>query len=247
MFQNLISIKSPHEEILSWQYQFICPFHLDFTTIMILAAILLTYSIFNYGNYLSDKNFSKLPFLFINFLMKTLRGGFKVASQPFFPLIVVLFLLFYTSNATMSLPFTICITAFVPIVFFGALITFGSANIIGFHEGKLKILNLFFPPGTPRIISFILVPVELIAYGARFISLSVRLFANMLAGYILMEMFFTFLLMSNLNPFINIIPSFLIIGTLTLLSMLKLLISFLQAYIFSLLISFYLNDPINVH
>jgi len=97
------------------------------------------------------------------------------------------------------------------------------------------------------MISFILVPVEIIAYVARLVSLSVRLFANMLAGYILMEMFFTFLLMSLSSPFVNIIPSFLLFIVLVLLAMLKLLISFLQAYIFSLLVSFYLNDPIHLH
>jgi F-type H+-transporting ATPase subunit a len=150
-------------------------------------------------------------------------------------------------NAVMSVPFTICITTFLPIVFFGALITFGTANIIGLYQNKLKFLNLFLPPGTPRMISFILVPVEIIAYVARLVSLSVRLFANMLAGYILMEMFFTFLLMSLSSPFVNIIPSFLLFIVLVLLAMLKLLISFLQAYIFSLLVSFYLNDPIHLH
>ncbi len=247
LFNTIINIKSPHEEILSWQIQLICPWSIDFTTLMVWGAALITYVFFSYNNYLLDKAYSKFPFIFSKFLLTTLRGGFKVPAQPFFPLIFILFLWFYMGNAVMSIPFTICITTFLPIVFFGALITFGTANIIGLYQNKLKFLNLFLPPGTPRMISFILVPVEIIAYVARLVSLSVRLFANMLAGYILMEMFFTFLLMSLSSPFVNIIPSFLLFIVLVLLAMLKLLISFLQAYIFSLLVSFYLNDPIHLH
>jgi len=84
MFKNILVIKSPHEEILSWQIHNICPWSLDFTSLMILGAALITYAFFNYNNYLLDKSYSKFPFIFSKFLLTTLRGGFKVPSQPFF-------------------------------------------------------------------------------------------------------------------------------------------------------------------
>jgi len=115
------------------------------------------------------------------------------------------------------------------------------------HKNKLKFLNLFLPPGAPKLISFLLVPVEFIAYMARIVSLTARLFANMLSGYILMEIMFSFLLIALSNVIITFIPVIIMFTLIFSVAMLKILIAFLQAYIFSLLVSFYLNDPIFLH
>lgn len=125
--------------------------------------------------------------------------------------------------------------------------TFGVANVMGIYQNKLKFLNLFLPTGAPMVMSFLLVPVELIAYVARLVSLTVRLFANMLAGYILMEMFFSFFLMMINDLPVNYLSGLFILGLIFLIAILKILIAFLQAFIFSLLLSFYLNDPIKLH
>ena len=95
--------------------------------------------------------------------------------------------------------------------------------------------------------SFLLVPVEIIAYVARFVSLTVRLFANMLAGYILMEMFFSFFLVMLGSLPVNYFGAGLVFILIFSIAILKILIAFLQAFIFSLLLSTYLNDPIKLH
>lgn len=246
VFKLLIQ-NSPHEEIMSWNWSYFCPGSINFAMLTIFLTAVVMYYIFSYSTALLDKPYSSTLLLFFKFLLVTLRNGFKQTHQPLLPLTFTIFLWFYVTNLMSALPFTISLTTVLPIILLCALMTFGTANLLGIYQHKLKFLNLFLPPGAPKLISFLLVPVELIAYWARLISLTARLFANMLSGYILMEIMFSFLLLAGQNILVTVVPSIILFILVFCVAMLKILIAFLQAYIFSLLVSFYLNDPIELH
>lgn len=247
MFQTILNIFSPHEEIMYWPAQFVCPGTFTLVALTSIAVFVNFNFLAGYSYYQRDQEFTKWVVLFFKLFKTTLQNGFKVFYQPWLPICFSLFFWFYFTNLCSVLPFTASLTTCFPIIFICTLMTFGVANVMGVYQNKLKFLNLFLPTGAPMVMSFLLVPVEIIAYGARLISLTVRLFANMLAGYILMEMFFSFFLMMMNDLPVNYLSGLIILVLIFLIAILKILIAFLQAFIFSLLLSFYLNDPIKLH
>jgi len=199
----------------------------------------------SYNRFNSDQKYLQFAKIFIRLCTNTLKSGFQIPNQPTLPIILLTFILFYLTNFLSIFPFTNSFTTSLPIVFTFVIITFGTINLIGLYLNKMKFLTLFFPAGVPFVIGLLLVPVELIAYFTRFGSLTVRIFANLLSGYILMEMLFTFFFVIFQTNFL--IEIFLISVVILLISALKIALSVLQAYIFSTLLSFYLNDPIFLH
>ena len=214
-----------------------------------IFVLLLTTSLFNfffsYQSFNLDKKYLYFLVIFIKLCKNTLKTGFKISSQPILPSTLLVFILFYLTNFLSLFPFTNSFTTSLPIVFIFVLMTQGTLNLIGIYINKMKFFTIFFPAGVPAIIGFLLIPVELIAYFARFVSLTVRIFANLLSGYILMEMLFTFFFVICQPSFL--IETFLVALVIILISALKISLSCLQAYIFSTLLSFYLNDPIFLH
>ena len=125
---------------------------------------------------------------------------------------------------------------------------FITINIFGIYRtGFLNFFAIFLPKGTPLNITFLLILIELISYIARVFSLSIRLFANMMAGHTLLKILigFSFSLMFN-NIFlvpIAFIPWIIV----TIIFVLEMLIAFLQAYVFVVLFCIYINDVVASH
>ena len=101
-------------------------------------------------------------------------------------------------------------------------------------------LRLFFPEGAPLWTAVILVPVELVSYLSRPVSLSVRLFANMMVGHTLLKVMGGFVVMLG---FAGILPLALLVG----ITALEFLVAVLQAYVFTILTCIYLHDAIHLH
>jgi F-type H+-transporting ATPase subunit a len=129
---------------------------------------------------------------------------------------------------------------------------FGGVNLIGVFTHGWKVLEAFIPAGVPTAIMPFLVLIEIISYFSRVISLSVRLFANMMSGHTLLKILLAFfwLLFNNLTSSLPIVETlveilpWMIILTVTLL---ECAIAYLQAYVFTVLIAIYLNDCVNLH
>jgi len=138
-------------------------------------------------------------------------------------------------------------TSHLCVTFALAFAIFIGINIIGIKTHGSHMLTLFLPSGTPLALSFLLIPIELVSYFFRVISLSVRLFANMMAGHTLLKVIlgFVWTIAAAGETFylINLIP--LII--LMILSVLELGVAIIQAYIFSILTCIYLKDAFEVH
>jgi ATP synthase subunit 6 len=170
----------------------------------------------------------------------------KKASR-FTPLLYCIFLFVLFLNLVGLIPFSFTLTSHIIVTFAFALILFIGINIIGVKKFGIQYFSLFLPPGTSIVLSLLLVPIELISYIFKPVSLSIRLFANMMAGHTLLKVIagFGFTLM-NLGGglfFLHYLPLLLLIPLLGL----ELAVALIQTFVFSILICIYLNDALNLH
>jgi ATP synthase subunit 6 len=160
--------------------------------------------------------------------------------------IIFSFILF--SNLIGLIPFSFTLTSSFILTFSIALITLIIINILAiYRHGFYQFSNFFLPNGTPLGIAFLLVFIEFISYIARLFSLSIRLFANMMSGHTLLKILigFCFTILFSISVFSSFaaLPWILILGIMIL----EILIAFLQAYVFLILICIYCNDILFVH
>jgi F-type H+-transporting ATPase subunit a len=180
-----------------------------------------------------------------SFIIDTVRTSVGEEALPFFPYIFSLFLFVATGNLLGMLPYSFTFTSQLIITFSLALTVFIVATIVGFIKHGTHYLRLFFPEDVPLYIAPLLIPVEFISYCARPITLSVRLFANMVAGHAMMKIFAGFavvLASSALFP-LAALP----IAINVLLIIFEIFVCILQAYVFTILSCIYLSDAINMH
>jgi len=168
---------------------------------------------------------------------------FTEKQQAFFAFFFYLFIFIFFNNLIGLLPYTYTLTSSFLLTLFLAFIVISGIAWLGFEQRRWSFFNVFFPKGVPVIILFLLVVLELISYLVRLFSLSLRLFANLLAGHLLLKIllsFFWFLLLSASNIFFLSIFffGFLIVGIIFL----EILIAFLQAYVFVFLSLIYLHE-----
>jgi F-type H+-transporting ATPase subunit a len=128
-----------------------------------------------------------------------------------------------------------------------AVMSFGLVLLIGLWKHKLHFFSLFIPHGTPKIMIPLIAAIEFISFMVRPFSLALRLFVAMIAGHILMEVFGSFVISGfnggGLGWGVGILSFIFIIGV----NALELLVVAIQAYVFALLTTLYLNDAINLH
>ena len=187
-----------------------------------------------------------LQFVFENFYLAVvgmIRSQTGSSGLPYFPYVFTLFIFIFCCNFLGLIPFSFTPTAQIFLPFFLAFMSNLALLIIGFYKNGIDFMRLFIPSGiSPFLIPLIFV-IELSTYLLRTFSLSLRLFANMMAGH-------TLLFICSMTLYIGFSASnFLIFFTGYLLVIavfcLELLISFLQAYVFSVLFCVYLNDSLH--
>lgn len=168
-------------------------------------------------------------------------------GKKFFPLIFVLFSFLLTSNLIGMVPYSFTITSHLIVTFGLALTLFLGINIICVKKHKLKFFSLFLPPGSSLALAPLLVPIELVSYMFRVISLPVRLFANMMAGHTLLKVIagFAWTMMSAGGALF--VAHFIPLGLLVLLVGLEFGVAMIQAYVFTILTCMYINDAIHLH
>lgn len=168
-------------------------------------------------------------------------------GQPYFPFLFVLFLFVLQSNLIGLVPYSFTVTSHIIVTFSLALIVFVGVNIIGVNIHKIHFLNLFLPAGTALPLAFLLVPLEIVSFLSKPISLSVRLFANMMAGHTLLKVIAGFAWSMMKSGGFLFIAHLLPLLVLFLLVGLELGVALIQAYVFTVLSCIYLNDSINLH
>jgi ATP synthase subunit 6 len=168
-------------------------------------------------------------------------------SEKYFPFMAVLFMFILSNNLIGMVPYSFTITSHITLTFFMSFSIFVALNIIGFQRHGVQLFSLFLPANSGFFLALLLVPVELISYIARPISLGVRLFINLMAGHSLLKVIVGFswnmLLVENLKAIVFLAP----LLVLVLLMGLELAVAVIQAYVFITLTAIYLNDSEALH
>ena len=175
------------------------------------------------------------------FIAKMINDTAGSNAKSFFPFIFTLFMFVLFANMVGMLPYSFTVTSHIIVTFVLAAIVFIGVTILGFIKHGFKYLGLFVPKGVPIILLPLIVVIEIISYLSRPVSLSVRLFANMMAGHTMLKVFGGFVIS------LGLLGGWLPLGFSVALTGLEILIAFLQAYVFAILTCIYLNDALNLH
>ena len=180
------------------------------------------------------------------FVATTVRSTAGAEGMRFFPFVFTLFMFILTVNFIGLIPYTFTVTSHIIVTAALAITVFLTVLIYGFIRHGLHFFNLFVPKGVPIYILPLIVFIEILSFISRPISHSVRLFANMLAGHITLQVFASFIiLMGGAMGAIGWAGGVLPFAMIVVLMALEALVAFLQAYVFAILTCIYLNDAIH--
>ncbi|MCX7305022.1 MAG: F0F1 ATP synthase subunit A [Hyphomicrobiales bacterium] len=179
------------------------------------------------------------------FVANMLRDAAGKQGMKFFPLVFSLFMFVLVANLLGMFPYFYTVTSQIIVTFFLAMVVILTVVVYGFYKHGLHFLKLFVPSGVPAILLPLVVAIEIISFLSRPISLSVRLFANMLAGHITLKVFSGFVVSLSALGTVGIAGAVLPLGMAVALTGLEFLVAFLQAYVFAVLTCMYLNDAVH--
>ena len=184
------------------------------------------------------QSMAELSYVFIANLVRDTVGA---EGRTYFPFIFTIFMFVLFGNLWGMIPYSFTFTSHIIVTFAMALVIFVGVTLIAIAKHKLHFLTFFMPPGVPMYMAPLLIPIEIISYLSRPISLSVRLFANMLAGHTLLKVFAGFVIS------LGIAAGWLPLVFIVALTGLEIVIAFLQAFVFAILTCLYLNDALHLH
>jgi F-type H+-transporting ATPase subunit a len=210
-----------------------------FMTISIVAITLLMVLSMR-GHALVPNRFQSIAEMSYMFIANLVRDTVGPEGRPYFPFVFSLFMFILFGNLLGMIPYSFTFTSHIIVTFAFAGFIFIGVTLIGIFKHKLHFLSFFLPPGVPVWMAPLLIPIEIISYLSRPVSLSVRLFANMMAGHLLLKVFAGFVIPLGL---LGIMP----LAFLVALTGLEIVIAFLQAFIFTILTCLYISDAIHLH
>jgi len=181
---------------------------------------------------------TEMSYMFVAKMINDTAGS---NARSYFPFVFTLFMFVLFCNMIGMLPYSFTVTSHIIVTFFLAAIVFIGVTVIGFMKHGIKYLLLFVPKGVPIVLLPLIVIIEIISYLSRPISLSVRLFANMMAGHTMLKVFGGFVIS------LGLLGGWLPLSFSVALTGLEILVAFLQAYVFAILTCIYLNDALNLH
>ncbi len=183
------------------------------------------------------QSLAELSYEFVADIVDTNAGH---GAEPYFPFVFTLFMFILTCNLVGLIPFTFTVTSHIIVTFALAFLVFVGVTIIGIVKHGAHFLRLFVPHGVPPVLLLLLVPIEVLSYFIRPFTLSIRLFANMLAGHTMMAIFGGFAAGIGLLAIFPVAINIALVG-------LELLVAALQAYVFAILTCLYLRDALHLH
>jgi len=205
---------------------------------VLVVSIFLILSIKN--KKVIPNRFQIISELLYEFIANMINDNIGHKGKKFFPFIFTLFTFILFGNLLGMLPYSFTFTSHIIVTFVLAMFIFLFITLIGIFMHGFKFFGLFVPKGAPMLMLPLMIPIEIISYLSRPISLSVRLFANMMAGHTMLKIFAGFVF--SLGIF-GIAPLIIDVA----LTALEVLIAILQAYVFTILTCIYLNESINLH
>ena len=178
--------------------------------------------------------------LFYEFIAGLVPDNVGSAGRPYFPFIFSLFMFILFANCIGLVPYAFTVTSHIIVTFALAAVVFVGVTIIAIARHGMKFFSYFLPPGVPLYMAPLLIPIEVLSYLARPVTLSLRLFANMMAGHTMLKVFAGFVIALGIA---GVAPLTVLVG----LYMLELIVAVLQAFVFTILTCLYLHDAIHLH
>jgi F-type H+-transporting ATPase subunit a len=208
------------------------------TITVVAVTLFLTLSM--RGGRLVPGRWQSLAELSYEFIANMIRENVGTEGRKYFPFIFTLFMFILMGNLLGMIPYSYTFTSQIVVTFAIAITIFLGVTVIGIVLHGFHFFTLFVPPGMPIVLAPLLIPIEVISYFVRPVSLSVRLFANMMAGHTMMKVFAGFTAALGV---LGIAPILLLVA----LTGFEIMVAVLQAYVFTVLTCLYLNDAIHLH
>lgn len=174
------------------------------------------------------------------FCASMVRDNIGTEGIEFFPLVLSIFMFVLFGNFLGLIPYSFSFTGQIVVTFALAIFVFVLATAVGFIRHGLHFFSFFLPPGAPLFMAPVLIPIEVISYMSRPVSLGIRLFANMMAGHTMMAVFAGFTITLGFFGFFPILINVAMFG-------LEVIVCALQAYVFTILTCLYLRDAVHLH
>jgi len=200
------------------------------------------------GRALVPGRLQSLAEMFYEFVANMVRDNAGPDARPYFPFVFSIFMFVLFGNMLGMIPYTFTFTSHIIVTFSLALVVFVFVTVLALMKHGMHFFSFFMPHGAPIALAPILIPIEVISYLMRPVSLSIRLFANMMAGHTMLKVFagFTVLMISGLGALgfvAGLIPVLINIA----LTGFEFLVAFLQAYVFTILTCLYIRDALELH
>ena len=214
---------------------------LSFTnsSLAVVVAVVCMMVIFGFG--LRRKNIiQSLLEISYNLVSNLVSENVGKEGLKYFPFVFSVFLFVLFGNILGMVPYMFTFTSHIIVTFTLAMIVILFVTILGVVLHGVKFFTIFVPKGVPLFLSPFLVPIEIISYMSRPVSLAVRLFANMMAGHTMMKVFAGFAVMLGSLGVVPILANVVLTGF-------EIIIAMLQAYVFTILTCVYLNDAVHLH
>ncbi len=220
-------------------------YSIDFTnaSLFMVAAVAVTYLFVMMGmrqRAMVPGHWQALVEMGYDFVHNTLRDTAGEGYKPFLPFMFTLFFFILMANLLGLVPYSFTVTSHVIVTFALALLVFVGVTAVGFARHGLHYLHMFLPAGVPLPLVPLMIPIEVISYLARPITLSIRLAANMTAGHLLLKVVAGFVV--TLGAF-GVPLMLVLVGLIGF----EVFVAFLQAYIFTILTCVYLHDALHMH
>ena len=221
------------------------------SALFMVVAALLVYGLLVHGmkaRALVPGRLQSLAEMFYEFVANMVRENAGADAKPYFPFVFTLFMFILFGNMLGMIPYTFTFTSHIIVTFALALTVFVFVTVLALMKHGLHFFSFFMPHGAPIALAPILIPIEVISYVMRPVSLSIRLFANMMAGHTMLKVFagFTVLMISGLGA-VGFLAGIVPVAINIALTGFEFLVAFLQAYVFSILTCLYIRDALELH
>ena len=208
--------------------------------VIAIAAVTLFLTVGMRKRELVPGRWQSMSEMMYQFVAGMVRENVGHEGRAYFPFIFTLFMFILFANLIGLLPYAFTVTSHIIVTFALAGLVFVGVTIIALVKHGFKFFSYFVPQGTPLVMMPLLVPIEVISYLARPVTLALRLFANMMAGHTMLKVFAGFVVLLGV---FGVAPMVVIVA----LYGLELLVALLQAYVFAILTSLYLHDALHLH
>lgn len=211
---------------------------------VVLATALMTLAVS--GRKMVPGRWQNIAEMLHEFVFGMAQDNLGGEAKKYFPLIFSIFMLVLMGNLLGMVPYSFTYTSHIIVTGALALMVFFLATMVGIIRHGLHFFSLFLPKGVPVIMAPLIVAIEVISYLSRPISLSVRLFANMVAGHTMLKVFAGFsvaMLAMTAGWAFGLLPMLINVALIGL----EIMIAFIQAYVFAILTCIYLKDAIELH